>query len=189
MPQSRFHWALAGALAAAAIALPPSAVAQATMNTPAASTLSKTDQQTLTALARANIAEIETGKLAVANGQSQQVKTFGQQMIDDHTKALNDLTQLAQAKGVTLPTEPDAKHKAMAARLAKLKGEPFDKLYLQQAGLNDHKQVLAKLKKTAAGAKDPDVKALAAKMQPTVEHHLHMASEAAGKDGKATAKH
>ena len=184
MAHSRMLTTLAGALAAAAIALPPVALAQATMNTPAATTLSKADQQSLKALAQANIAEIETGKLAVANGQSQQVKTYGQQMIDDHTKALNELTQLAQAKGVTLPTAPDAKHKALAARLAKLKGEQFDKLYLQQAGLKDHKDVHAKLKKTSTSAKDPDVKALALKMMPTVEHHLNMATEVTGKGAK-----
>ena len=175
MLKSTLVKAMFGAAIAAAVAVPFAAGAQ-TMNTPAASSLNKTDLQIVASMARANMAEIEAGKLALANGQSAEVKTYAQQMIDDHTKALNDVTALAQAKGVTLPTELDAKHKAMAAKLSKLKGEKFDQEYMKQAGVADHKQVHAMLKKDQARAKDPEVKALAAKMMPTVEQHLQAAT-------------
>ncbi|NHZ33009.1 DUF4142 domain-containing protein [Massilia rubra] len=177
-----------GAAVATAFALPVSSYAQtgaATMNTPAASALNKADQKIVADMARANMAEIEAGKLALANSQSAQVKTFAQQMIDDHTKALNDVTQLAQTKGITLPTELDSKHRAMAATLGKLNGDAFDKAYMAQAGVGDHKAVHAALKKFEAKAKDPDVKALAAKMLPTVEQHLHTATGVAGAKGGA----
>ena len=160
----------------AAFAVPGAASTQ-TMTTPVASSLNKTDLQIVASMARANMAEIEAGKLALANAQSAEVKTYAQLMIDDHTKALSDVTALAQNKGVTLPTELDAKHKAMAAKLSKLKGDKFDQAYMKQAGVADHKQVHAMLKKDQARAKDPDVKALAAKMMPTVEQHLKAASD------------
>lgn len=159
-----------------AVAAPLAASAQ-TMNTPAKSALSKTDQEIVIGMARANMAEVEAGKLALANGESAEVKAYAQQMVDDHTKALADVTTLAQEKGVTLPTELDAKHKAMAAKLSKLKGAKFDHMYMTQAGVADHKQVHAMLKKDEKRATDPAVKALAAKMLPTVEQHLHTASE------------
>jgi putative membrane protein len=169
---------IASLVIAAACAIPLASLAQApTMNTPAASALSKPDQQIVIGMAQANMAEIEAGKLALANSKTDHVKTFAQQMVDDHTKALSDVTALAQNKGVTLPTEPDKKHKDMAAKLAKLSGDAFDKAYMTQAGVADHKAVHAALKKDEAKAKDPDVKALAAKMLPTVEQHLHSASE------------
>lgn len=168
--------AMLAATMAAAFAAPIASTAQ-TMNTPAASALSKADQDIVKGMALANIAEIEAGKLALANAQSADVKAYAQQMVDDHTKALADVTTLAQNKGVTLPTEPDAKHKAMAAKLAKTKGDKFDHMYMMHAGVNDHKTVHAKLKKDEQRAKDPDVKALAAKMLPTVEQHLHTATE------------
>ena len=169
---------LSRAMLAAALAAAVPLIANAQdMNTPAKSALNKTDQQIVAAMARANMAEVEAGKLALANGESAEVKAFAQQMIDDHTKALADVTTLAQEKGVTLPTEPDAKHKAMAARLSKLKGAKFDHQYMMQAGVSDHKQVHAMLKKDEKRATDPAVKALAAKMLPTVEQHLHTASE------------
>lgn len=168
--------ALLSAALAAAVALPFAATAQ-TMNTPAKSALNKTDQQIVAAMARANMAEVEAGNLALANGESAEVKAFARQMVDDHTRALADVTALAQEKGVTLPTGPDARHKAMAARLSRLKGAQFDHQYMMQAGVNDHKQVHAMLKRDEKRATDPAVKALAAKMLPTVERHLHAASE------------
>jgi putative membrane protein len=100
-------------------------------------------------------------------------------MIDDHTKALADVTSLAQTKGITLPTEPDAKHKAMAAKLNKMEGDAFDRAYMKQAGVDDHSKVHAMLKKDSTRAKDPEVKALAEKMMPTVEQHLTSAKEMA----------
>jgi putative membrane protein len=176
MIKSTLVKALFAAAVASAMTVPAGAQ---NMNTPAASSLNKTDLQIVASMARANMAEIEAGKLALANGQSAEVKTYAQQMVDDHTKALADVTTLAQNKGVTLPTEPDAKHKAMAAKLSKLKGEKFDQMYMQQAGMADHKQVHAMLKKDEARAKDPDVKALAAKMLPTVAQHLAAAGDKA----------
>ena len=163
----------------------PLAAGAANMDTPAAPALSKADQSIVDGMARANIAEIEAAKLALSKSQSADVKAFAQQMIDDHTKALGNVTSLAQNKGVNLPTEPDAKHKAMAAKLGKLSGAAFDKAYMAQAGVDDHGKVLAALKKDQAKAKDPDVKALAAKMLPTVEQHLHSATEL--KSGAKTA--
>ena len=161
----------------AALAVPLAGSAQ-TMNTPAAPALNRTDMAIVTAMTQANIAEIEAGKLALANGSSAAVKAFARQMVDDHTKALNDLMDLAQNKGITLPTAPDAKHKAMARKLGKLTGDAFDRKYMAEAGVADHRKVLAMLTKDEARAKDPDVKALAAKMLPTVEQHLHHATGA-----------
>ena len=141
-----------------------------------AGAMSKADSKAIMDMAMVNMAEVEMGKLAQSKSQNPEVKTFAQQMIDDHTKGLAEVQTVAQAKGITLPTELDAKHKAMSAKLAKLEGEKFDREYMAKAGVADHKMVHAKLKKDEATAKDPDVKALAAKMLPTVEQHLHTAT-------------
>ena len=167
------------AMLGAALVAAVSAGAQ-TMDTPAASALNKADQAIVAGMARASMAEIAAARLALANSQSADVKAFAQQMIDDHTKALNDVTALAQNKGAPLPAAPDAKHKALAARLGKLKGEKFDRAYMAQAGVAEHEQAHAALTRDQARAKDPDVKALAAKMLPTVEQHLQVAMGKAG---------
>lgn len=139
--------------------------------------LSAADKKAMMDMAVANMAEVETGKLALSKSQNAEVKTFAQQMVDDHGKALSELQTLAQTKGVTLPTELDAKHKAMASKLEKLSGDAFDKAYMKQAGLQDHKATHAKLQKISKNAKDADVKAAADKTLPTVEQHLKAAQQ------------
>jgi len=153
------------------------------------SSLSKADSKGIVDMAMVNMAEVEMGKLAQSKSQNPEVKTFAQQMIDDHTKGLQEVQAVAQAKGVTLPTELDAKHKATAAKLEKLSGDAFDREYMKVGGVASHKEALALLKKNQKSAKDADVKGLAAKMQPTVEQHLKAAQQApTAKSGTTSGK-
>lgn len=139
--------------------------------------LNASDEKILKDMAMADMAEVEGGKMAQSKSQNGDVKSFAQQMIDDHTSNLNDVKALAQARGVTLPTEPDAKHKAMAAKLEKMSGDAFDKAYMKQAGVQDHKAVHAKLMAAAKKAKDPELKALVEKTAPVVAQHLKSAEQ------------
>jgi len=143
------------------------------------SMVSRDDSRLMTDLAHANIAEIETAKLALEKSQSEPVKKFAQQMIDDHTPALKELQTLAQAKGVTLPDSPDMKHKTMATALRAMTGTSFDNQYMKRSGVGDHQATLTLLKKVQANAKDADLKAMATKMIPTVQGHLQMAQKSA----------
>jgi putative membrane protein len=145
-----------------------------------AAKLSAADKKGITDMAIANMAEVETGKLALSKSQNAEVKTFAQQMVDDHGKALADVQALAQAKGVTLPTELDAKHKALAAKLDKANGTAFDKAYTKQGGVAAHKETLAKLQKASKAAKDADVKGQVDKTIPVVQEHLKHAEQVAG---------
>lgn len=142
--------------------------------------LSKGDQNIMRELAYANLSEIETGKIALNQSKNDQVRSFAQKMIDDHTQAQKDLEQLAQSKGVTLPTEPDKKHQAAAKKLGALEGEKFDKQYLSQGGMRDHRNTHKLLQRAQTRATDSDLKALVTKMEPIVSQHLTMAQDASG---------
>jgi putative membrane protein len=148
-----------------------------------AADLSKGDKQILTDLAQANVNEISAGKLAQDKAQNADVKAFAQQMVDDHSKGLQAVQQVAQSKSVSLPTEPDSKHQAMQAKLAKLTGEAFDRAYLAQAGVGDHQAAHKKLLQAQKKAQDPDVKGLAAQLQPTVDQHLSKVQQLASAKG------
>ena len=137
--------------------------------------VSAADKRMMMELAQANIAEIVTAKLAQNQTKNPEVLAFAKKMIDDHTQASNELSQLAQSKGVTLPQKPDSKHQAMAKKLAKASDQQFDKQYMANAGVADHRSTIALLKRIQTKATDPDLKALAAKLLPTVEEHLTMA--------------
>jgi putative membrane protein len=132
------------------------------------------DKKMMMELAQANIAEIETAKLAQRQTKNPDVLAFAKKMIEDHTQASNELAQLAQSKGVSLPDKPDSKHQAMAKKLSQLNGAKFDKQYMANAGVNDHRSALTLLKRIQTSASDPELKALAGKLQPTVELHLTM---------------
>ena len=155
-----------------------------------AQSLNKGDQKILSDLAQANVNEVAAGNIAVQKATAPEVKSFAQKMVDDHTKGLQEVQQVAQSKSVTLPTEPDAKHKKMADKLNGLSGAAFDKAYVTNAGVNDHKAAHQLVMNAQKKATDPDVKALAAKLQPTIDQHMQtvqtLASSQGGADKQAT---
>ena len=135
-------------------------------------------------VAGANTAEIEHGRLAAQNAESADVKQFAQRMVDDHSKALDELKGLASQKQVTLPTELEGKHKAMHDKLMKLKGAAFDKAYMGHM-VTSHQGAVALFQRESKSGQDPEAKAWAAKVLPTVQEHLKMAREINGKLGKS----
>ncbi|MCL9652513.1 DUF4142 domain-containing protein [Pantoea agglomerans] len=139
--------------------------------------LSAGDEKALKDMVQANINEIAAARIALSKTQSAEVKNFAQKMVDDHGSALTKVKTVAQQKGVTLPAEPDARHKAMAGKLEKESGGAFDKMYREHAGVMDHKMVLSTLKSDTMKIKDPDVKALAEANTPVVEQHLKSAEQ------------
>ena len=148
------------------------------------SDMARADSKMMHELAEANLAEIETGRLALEKSQNDQVKKFAQQMIDDHTAAQKELQTLAQNKGVKLPDGTDMKHKAMATAMRVLSGDTFDSQYIKRAGVNDHQQTIKLLQTAQTSARDPELKAMATKMLPKVRGHLKMAQEMTSSVGK-----
>jgi putative membrane protein len=135
-------------------------------------------------------AEVDLGKLAVEKASSDEVKKFGQRMVDDHGKANEELKTLAQNKHITLPTDRDPHAKAMHDRLARLSGAAFDRAYMQ-AMLVDHRKDVNEFRMEAKSGKDADVKGWAAKTLPTLEAHLKLAqttNTAIGTSGKKSSK-
>jgi predicted outer membrane protein len=74
--------------------------------------------------AHASMAEVELGKLALEKAGSEEVKKFAQRMVDDHTKANDELKTLAQNKNFTLPEGADPHVKTIQARLSNLSARP-----------------------------------------------------------------
>jgi putative membrane protein len=132
------------------------------------------DQAFMKQAAIAGMAEVEHGRLAAQNASASDVKQFGQQMVDDHGKANEELKALAAKKNVTLPPALDAKHQTMHDKLSKLKGAAFDKAYMD-GQVQAHQQAVTLFQREAKAGKDPDVKAWAEKTLPQLQQHLKMA--------------
>lgn len=128
--------------------------------------------------ARGGTAEVELGQLAVQKATSEQVKKFGQRMVDDHTKANNELKQVASEKQINLPQEMSAKDKATKARLEKLSGAQFDHAYMN-CMVRDHQADVTEFSRESKMAKDPAVKNFAEQTLPTLREHLKEAQKLA----------
>jgi putative membrane protein len=151
------------------------------------SSLSASDQKFMKEAAQAGAAEVELGQLAQQKAESPDVKAFAQRMVDDHTKANDQLKQVASQKSVTLPSQPDAKDTAEKARLEKMSGAQFDKAYMNYM-VADHKKDVADFQKEASRANDPDVKNFVQTTLPTLQSHLQQAESIAPKQNAAAAK-
>ena len=149
------------------------AVAAAAAN---AGAQSAADQAFVTKLAGVAMAEVELGKLAKDKASSREVKAFADRMIDDHTKAGDELKGIAQRKNFAWPAAlpPDAV--ALKDKLSKLNGAAFDRAYIDEM-VKGHTAVLAEVKKEAQSGSDPDVKAWATKASSSVQAHLTHAQD------------
>jgi putative membrane protein len=153
----------------------------------AAAPLLAADEAFVMKVAKGGMAEVELGKLAAEKASTDQVKKFGQRMVDDHSKANDELKALATSKSVTLPSEIGPEEKALRDRLMKLSGPAFDQAYMK-AMVSDHVKDVNEFKMEAKSGKDPEVKAWAAKTLPTLEEHLKMARDASGAVGTSGRK-
>jgi putative membrane protein len=163
------------------------AIAGAQMNptaASAASTLSAGDRKFLNEAADGGMAEVELGKLALQKASDENVKKFGQHMVDAHSKANDELRQLAARKGVELPAAPSAKNLNLKRRLASLSGASFDKAYMIDM-VADHKEDVAAFQKESNVARDPLVKSFATQTLPTLKEHLKNAQEISSKTTSA----
>lgn len=133
---------------------------------------SKADQHFLKEAIQGDLSEVKMGQLAQQNGDSQDVKQFGQTLQQDHGQHLQQAQQMAQQMGVTPPTQPDAKQTKMYERLSKEHGARFDKAFAK-AMVKDHKQDIAKYEKQAK--KKDQLAQFAEQTIPTLQKHLQIA--------------
>ena len=168
-------------LGAAVAALPLTALAQMSAKpspSAAGGTTPAADSKFVRAAAEGGMAEVELGKLATEKASSEEVKKFGERMVNDHTKANDQLKQVAENKGIQLPDKLSPKDQMTKEHLSKLSGEQFDKAYMNDM-VKDHTQDVADFKRESNSGTDADVKNFAATTLPTIEDHLKQAKEIA----------
>ena len=137
------------------------------------------DTEFMMSAAHSDQNEIQLSKMALAKGVSAEAKTLANKMIADHTKSTAALKPIAAKAGVTLPTDMDADHKAMAPQLEKLTAKEFETKYLAQM-MTDHQKTANTLKAHEKMTKNPALSAWITTTLPVVEAHLNMASKDAG---------
>ncbi len=124
------------------------------------------------------LTEIQAAQTALQKSNSDDVKKFAQQMIDDHTKLNDQMKPIAAQLGVTAPTSPMPKDQAMLAKMQALSGDAFDKAYLR-AMVKDHSKDDKEFAMEASSGQNPDEKAAASEGDQIVKQHLQMAQDLA----------
>lgn len=121
--------------------------------------------------AQGGMAEVKLGQLAAEKASSPDVKAFGQQMVDDHGKANEQLKSVAQSEGMTLPTDVNQKQQAMYDKLSKLSGAAFDSAYIKDM-MMDHEQDVKAFTKESSSGSDEKIKSFASQTLPVIQGHL-----------------
>jgi putative membrane protein len=142
--------------------------------------LSQQDQKFAVDAAAGGMMEVEAGQLATTKATNQALKDHGKMMVTDHTKANEQLMQIATQKGISLPKALPADHKQHRDKLASTSGAGFDQLYVQQM-IKDHEKTIALFEKQAKNGKDAELRAFAEQTLPKLRQHLeHTRSLASG---------
>lgn len=144
------------------------------------SSLSPADREFMVKAAQGGMAEVQFAQIATKRASSSAVKQYAQRMIQEHTKANNELMALAKAKGVTLPKSIGAKNRELKKRLSTLSGTRFDRQYMREAGVKGHEEQARLFERQVQGGQNPDVKAFARKTLPVVQMHLQEAERVTG---------
>ena len=120
-------------------------------------------------------AEIELGQMALENTQDQNVRAYAQRMVKDHSAADKKLQAIAAKENLQLPQALDKEHESLKTKLQGLKGEDFDRAYVQ-AMAKGHDKAVALFESASQQPQMPeDLKQFAASTLPTLEQHKEMA--------------
>jgi putative membrane protein len=134
-----------------------------------------------------SMAEVKMGQLAVQKSSDPQVKQFGQRMVDDHTKLIEQMKPVAEQIGVKVPTECSKKDQATLTKMEALSGSDFDTAYVKDM-VKDHKADDKDFKQEIASGQSQVVKDAAKQGDQVIESHLQEIQQIAQSKGLMNGK-
>ena len=134
------------------------------------------DAEFMMSAAHSDQNEIQLSKMALTKGVTGEAKTLANKMIADHTKSTAALKPIAANAKVTLPTDMDAEHKALAPTMEKLSGKEFETKYLAQM-VTDHQKTANTLAAHKTMTKNTALSGWIDTTLPVVVEHLNMSSK------------
>ena len=118
--------------------------------------------------------EVALAKMAQQKAKNQRVKNFGKMLVQDHTKANNELKGIASSKSITVPSAMSAEHKSHVDSMSKMSGVDFEKHYMNMM-VTDHQKDISDFKNASENLTDAEIKNFAAKTLPVLQKHLDSA--------------
>ena len=140
----------------------------------AATPLPAGDQNFIQKAAIGGLAEVSLGQQVSPVAKNADAKKFADKMVTDHSKANDELKQLASNKGITLPSETDQEHKDAAQKV--LSAKNVDKAYMDEM-VKDHDKDVKEFEEASKSVKDADLKAWIDNTLPVLKEHQKLAHE------------
>jgi putative membrane protein len=122
--------------------------------------------------AQGNVGVIRLGELAQKRGQSEGLRSFGEQLVADYGEANKRLAEIGGNLKFGLPREPGPRYQAQYARVSAFSGPAFDRQFLnsilqsQTRTIVDYERATGRKGDAADYAKD---------MLPVLQKHLRSA--------------
>jgi putative membrane protein len=145
--------------------------------TASAAQLSQQDQDFVKQAAQGGLEEIQSGQMAEQKGASQAIKQLGQTLVTDHTMMNEQLKQIAQQQGFTLPQSLSQDDRQEMQQLRNASGQQFDRQFADEQ-VEDHQKMIQVLQKEAQTTQDPALREFAQSGIPVMQKHLQMAQQA-----------
>jgi len=147
--------------------------------------LAEVDRTFATKAASGGKEEVELGRLAAQQASNSDVKAFANRMVQDHSKAGDELMQITNKLGITLPAQDDPMFIQVKDKLSKLKAADFDRAYMSEM-VNGHTKVANDFESYLNNGTNTELKGWASKTLPTVRDHLQQAKDISAKLGGKT---
>lgn len=148
-----------------------------------ASYASAVDAQFIREASTAGHSEVELGQLAVRKGSDARVRQLGQRMVDDHQKANQELSNIANTMNAAPPAPADKPHQY--EDLSDLPGANFDRRYVEHM-LQEHQKAINLFEKQAREGSSPALRNFAQRTLPTLRDHLSNVQALASSMGIST---
>jgi putative membrane protein len=138
--------------------------------------LRQADQDFLKEASTVNQKEIEFGRLGQRQASNDRVRQFAQKLIDDHTRAQDELTTLARSKNVQIASQLPQEHRQMVDKMNQMQGAEFDREFIKHM-IQGHEQAIQKFDQHARTGEDAQLKAFAQRTLPILRNHLQTARD------------
>ncbi|AJX30979.1 DUF4142 domain-containing protein [Burkholderia oklahomensis] len=180
---------LVGACAAGVFVFATAASAQTAPTTPptqprpeaAAETgtrLHEADQAFVTDATKAVSTQRDAARIATSRSSDRAVKAFAERVASDNEK-LSQTLRAASPRGVDVPhNDPDP---AVLDSIKNLRGDAFDKAYIEQVALDGNRKSLSVFQAEIASGRNEQLKNAARKGLPVIQAHYQQAQALAGR--------
>ena len=139
--------------------------------------LSDADQSLMMQVAKGGMMQLEVSKVAVQKASSEEVRQLAQAEVDEQTGLSAKLSEIASAKGITLPSTPDPDTQAMVTKMQGMSGAAFDKMYVSESGVKGHEKLDTVMSTVESKASDTSLKGVAKAAHPLVKTHLKVSKQ------------